>query len=262
MYWLRSNNDCFSNILYDTSFTMLDKTKLLAQQLNENLYLHACQVMYVWKDRVVPVCFKKANLKTCTLSMSPEHDIRVVKMNFHDETEEADFLLAENTTYDDESGGEITTCRIYFSNRCSEHMAATAYFLIMYLSLVPEAQFDILTLRKLSSRILRRYGKRLTPSCLDDFWEERLELMLKEDINFRDQLMKLANRSNSSLYRIYNKRIRQKLKQQKLVDLYFDPISNRITYFLRLGIKNSCKYRLMRVFYGPATRRYRGCMNK
>lgn len=237
MYWLRSSNNFLSHLFYDQSLPERSKAELIAKSINDNAYMPSCCTIDVWNGRVIPICFEKQSLKQLHFETSHETDTKVVKIMYTRHAKEADFLLAEDLTYDDITGREITRCRVYFSKRITKDMAATTYFVIKVLSMIPEAQFSDETLLRLGSEILRRYGKHLSIHSKAKFWRDQLLKSLKNDIFFRDRLMRTIGEHHSSLYRVYTEYIRQRIKHTSLIDVHYNSSSGHINYLVKMGEK-------------------------
>ena len=254
-YWLRSNDDFLSHLLLDEALTAKEKSVLLANSINDNVIMYRCCTISLFRGQIVPICFSQQELKQLYFETTPDNDIKIVKIMFTEDAKEADVLLAEDVTYDDFTGRETTRCRIYFSEHCSKDMAATAYFCIKALSLVPEAHFSNKTLLQLGSQILKRYGKRLTPHSFSQFWRDQLLQILQDSIYFRDRLLKNKNENVSSLYSAYNDRIKQQLQRQKLIDVYYKRASNRLHYLIEIGKEPHTMTGFVRMSVGPLTKR-------
>ena len=99
-----------------------------------------------------------------------------MKLRFSDShSNGSDFLLCEQTDYEDNYGNEVHQCHLYFSRTCTKDMAATSYYLTQALSMIGVLTFSKNTHDKLASCLIKRYGQTLVPKCTTDFWNKQLD---------------------------------------------------------------------------------------
>ncbi|KAH3847401.1 hypothetical protein DPMN_089722 [Dreissena polymorpha] len=118
----------------------------------------------------------KQTLEQVVIHISKPEYIQFVKLRFSDSHSNGfDFLLCEQTDYEDNYGNEVHQCHLYFSRTCTKDMAATSYYLTQALSMIGVLTFSKNTHDKLASCLIKRYGQTLVPKCTTDFWNKQLD---------------------------------------------------------------------------------------
>ena len=240
IYYLRNDDKLLFNLIYDPLLTKNQKSKLMAESLNENVFMNNCSALPVWQNRIIPIRFKQQPLTEFHLEHSGDCqiiDTVVIRIMFHKDTKEADFLIAQTITFDDMTGNDGTQCRIYFSPKCTSDMAVTAFFMIRFLILNGAFTLSNATERTMCSRILKRYGKKLTPPSLTHFWVKQMDAAIKDIIYFRDRTLRINHVKSSKLYRRYNSFLKLALKRKQVIDVNYDPNRKEIHLLIELGNK-------------------------
>ncbi|KAH3794497.1 hypothetical protein DPMN_148029 [Dreissena polymorpha] len=153
-----------------------NQPELLATHINQNFGFDSSCYIVIKEKHVLPVDFTQTDLEQVVIHISKSEFIQFVKLRFSDSKSNGfDFLLCEQTDYEDIYGNEVHQCHLYFSNTCTKDMAATSYYLTQALSMIGVLTFSKNTHDKLASCLIKRYGQTLVPKCTTDFWNKQLD---------------------------------------------------------------------------------------
>jgi hypothetical protein len=153
-----------------------NQPELLATHINQNFDFDSSCYIVINEKHVLPVDFTQTDLEQVVIHISKPEYIQFVKLRFSgSQSNGSDFLLCEQTDYEDNYGNEVHQCHLYFSSTCTKDMAATSYFLTQALSMVGVLTFSKNTLGKLASCLIKRYGQTLIPKCTTEFWNKKLD---------------------------------------------------------------------------------------
>ncbi len=153
-----------------------NQPELLATHINQNFGFDSTCYIVIEEKRVLPVDFTQQNIDEVVIQSSNSEFMQYVKLRFNgSQSNGSDFLLCEQTDYEDNYGNEVHQCHLYFSSTCTKDMAATSYFLTQDLSMVGVLTFSKNTLGKLASCLIKRYGQTLIPKCTTEFWNKKLD---------------------------------------------------------------------------------------
>ncbi|KAH3690155.1 hypothetical protein DPMN_038371 [Dreissena polymorpha] len=153
-----------------------NQPELLATHINQNFDFDSSCYIVINEKHVLPVDFTQQDLEQVVIHRSKSEFIQFVKLRFSDSKSNGfDFLLCEQTDYEDNYGNEVHQCHLYFSRTCTKDMAATSYYLTQALSMIGVLTFSKNTHDKLASCLIKRYGQTLVPKCTTDFWNKQLD---------------------------------------------------------------------------------------
>jgi hypothetical protein len=153
-----------------------NQPELLATHINQNFGFDSSCYIVINEKHVLPVDFTQQDLEQVVIHRSKSEFIQFVKLRFSDSKSNGfDFLLCEQTDYEDNYGNEVHQCHLYFSRTCTKDMAATSYYLTQALSMIGVLTFSKNTHDKLASCLIKRYGQTLVPKCTTDFWNKQLD---------------------------------------------------------------------------------------
>ncbi|KAH3716832.1 hypothetical protein DPMN_099382 [Dreissena polymorpha] len=153
-----------------------NQPELLATHINQNFDFDSSCYIVINEKHVLPVDFTQTDLEQVVIHKSKSEFIQFVKLRFSDShSNGSDFLLCEQTDYEDNYGNEVHQCHLYFSRTCTKDMAATSYYLTQALSMIGVLTFSKNTHDKLASCLIKRYGQTLVPKCTTDFWNKQLD---------------------------------------------------------------------------------------
>jgi len=187
--------------------------KFVTDYLNEDLDL-VFSSFIVRKDHcVIPIQYERVMLENISLTCSDHDQIKSLEMTFTDKSE---ILIAEETNYCDYDGKVFPRCHFYFSPECSSNAAATCYFLLSSMCAMcnlKKLKFSEVSIDKLASFIIQRFGKALTPSDKSKFWNEFLNIPRK---------MYIADHSTDSEITELDK------DEWSLLDGYFDTVGKEV----------------------------------
>ncbi|KAH3725973.1 hypothetical protein DPMN_051828 [Dreissena polymorpha] len=153
-----------------------NQPELLATHINQNFGFDSSCYIVIKEKHVLPVDFTQTDLEQVVIHISKPEYIQFVKLRFSgSQSNGSDFLLCEQTDYEDNYGNEVYQCHLYFSRTCTKDMAATSYYLTQALSMIGVLTFSKNTHDKLASCLIKRYGQTLVPKCTTDFWNKQLD---------------------------------------------------------------------------------------
>jgi hypothetical protein len=153
-----------------------NQPELLATHINQNFGFDSSCYIVIKEKHVLPVDFTQTDLEQVVIHISKSEFIQFVKLRFSgSQSNGSDFLLCEQTDYEDNYGNEVHQCHLYFSRTCTKDMAATSYYLTQALSMIGVLTFSKNTHDKLASCLIKRYGQTLVPKCTTDFWNKQLD---------------------------------------------------------------------------------------
>ncbi len=153
-----------------------NQPELLATHINQNFGFDSSCYIVIKEKHVLPVDFTQTDLEQVVIHISKPEFIQFVKLRFScSKSNGSDFLLCEQTDYEDINGNEVHQCHLYFSSTCTKDMAATSYYLTIALTMSGILTFSKNTLEKLASCLIKRYGQTLIPKCTTEFWNKKLD---------------------------------------------------------------------------------------
>jgi len=153
-----------------------NQPELLAKHINQNFGFDSTCYIVIEEKRVLPVDFTQQDLDEVVIHISKPEFMQFVKLRFSgSQSNGSDFLLGEQTDYEDIYGDEVHQCHLYFSSTCTKDMAATSYYLTQALTMSGILTFSKHTLEKLASCLIKRYGQTLIPKCTTEFWNKKLD---------------------------------------------------------------------------------------
>ncbi|KAH3783257.1 hypothetical protein DPMN_161190 [Dreissena polymorpha] len=177
-----------------------NQPELLATHINQNFGFDSSCYIVIKEKHVLPVDFTQTDLEQVVIHISKPEYIQFVKLRFSDSKSNGfDFLLCEQTDYEDIYGNEVHQCHLYFSNTCTKDMAATSYYLTNALSMIGVLTFSKHTHDKLASCLIKRYGQTLVPKCTTEFWNKQLDSFRTK--NIRDKIDKVSQQDDSTTLR-------------------------------------------------------------
>ncbi len=153
-----------------------NQPELLAKHINQNFGFDSSCYIVIKEKHVLPVDFTQQNLDQVVIQSLNSEFMQYLKLRFNgSQSNGSDFLLGEQTDYEDIYGDEVHQCHLYFSSTCTKDMAATSYFLTQALSMIGVLTFSKNTHDKLASCLIKRYGQTLIPKCTTEFWNKKLD---------------------------------------------------------------------------------------
>jgi len=153
-----------------------NQPELLAKHINQNFGFDSTCYIVIEEKRVLPVDFTQQNLDQVVIQSLNSEFMQYLKLRFNgSQSNGSDFLLGEQTDYEDIYGDEVHQCHLYFSSTCTKDMAATSFFLTNALTMSGILTFSKNTLGKLASCLIKRYGQTLIPKCTTEFWNKKLD---------------------------------------------------------------------------------------
>jgi len=153
-----------------------NQPELLAKHINQNFGFDSTCYIVIEEKRVLPVDFTQQNLDQVVIQSLNSEFMQYLKLRFNgSQSNGSDFLLGEQTDYEDIYGNEVHQCHLYFSSTCTKDMAATSYYLTQALTMSGILTFSKHTLEKLASCLIKRYGQTLIPKCTTEFWNKKLD---------------------------------------------------------------------------------------
>jgi len=153
-----------------------NQPELLAKHINQNFGFDSTCYIVIEEKRVLPVDFTQQDLDQVVIQSLNSEFMQYLKLRFNgSQSNGSDFLLGEQTDYEDIYGDEVHQCHLYFSSTCTKDMAATSYYLTQALSMIGVLTFSKNTHDKLASCLIKRYGQTLIPKCTTEFWNKKLD---------------------------------------------------------------------------------------
>jgi hypothetical protein len=177
-----------------------NQPELLASHINQNFGFDSSCYIVIKEKHVLPVDFTQTDLEQVVIQSSNSEFMQYLKLRFNgSQSNGSDFLLCEQTDYEDNYGNEVHQCHLYFSSTCTKDMAATSYYLTNALSVIGILTFSKHTLEKLASCLIKRYGQTLVPKCTTEFWNKKLDSFRTK--NIRDKIDQVSLQDDSTTLR-------------------------------------------------------------
>jgi len=177
-----------------------NQPELLAKHINQNFGFDSTCYIVIEEKRLLPVDFTQQNLDQVVIQSLNSEFMQYLKLRFNgSQSNGSDFLLGEQTDYEDNYGNEVHQCHLYFSSTCTKDMAATSYYLTQALTMSGILTFSKHTLEKLASCLIKRYGQTLIPKCTTEFWNKKLDSFRTK--NIRDKIDQVSLQDDSTTLR-------------------------------------------------------------
>lgn len=184
--------DMVYHIFSDYTLPKEIQSSEIANIVNEHGDMRYEFLVEMRQEHFVPIEFTPTHVKSIEITLDSALTQKIVRIKFHNDGYDSDFLLAEEYVSERDHLHKGYANKIFFSDRCTADMAATAYYSVIKLDFL--TKFSVFSRLKIAQHLLQRFGSELYPTNMVHFLDRRIQ-------DIHEQALLAIKSQRDNLYR-------------------------------------------------------------